>query len=691
MKTITQYFLFIGFLALIIPGRALALDDGGGRSVFARGAGERALALGGTYVAIADDPLAIIWNPAGLASVERNAFYASNTNLIGMGFSERMGALALPSWKLGTFGLAFRRFGVDGIEQRDDRGTILNNNLSDAENELVLGYGRSLGTAWKFGVAVKFQQQNLAGYSDGALGLDMGLQVQPLRTLGLESDLAHNLNIGLSIRNLIEPSLRLDQENVPDPTGIRGGVALTIKLGSQVQLMTSADLDKTQNMDTRIHAGTELRLMDTLDMRAGSNNGMITAGAGVRYAGLTFDYTWEDNPLAAVHRFGLSMAFGQTTGEKRRQAATEREKAFQSRLVAMLEHQEKARNQELVAAARQALKQGDYRSALKKAATLRVLQPELPDIVDIEAAAYMEQGQALESTGDLSAAAMAFQRCLSLVPDHIKAQAALQATLKRSDREAARGTEIRQLLDTALADYADGHLFKARSGFLAILKLSPRDKDAAALLQATNQTLDLRTESLADQALAMATAGDFQAADRILEQAQKLVPNNVHLTRQQQKIRTLRHNATIDKQVATTAVEDGYSPDMGVPITSSHAQVTATKRVVPYADLPFKRQAELSRLYREGATALEDNRREDAVRYWEMVYANAPDYSQVASNLKQEYLTQGMEAFAAGKLTTATKIWEQALRIDPDDTRTKGYLARAYDHLARISSIKEDQ
>ena len=38
---------------------------GGTRSVFAVGAGNRALAMGGAYAAIADDASAVIWNPAG--------------------------------------------------------------------------------------------------------------------------------------------------------------------------------------------------------------------------------------------------------------------------------------------------------------------------------------------------------------------------------------------------------------------------------------------------------------------------------------------------------------------------------------------------------------------------------------------------------------------------------------------------
>ncbi len=176
---------------LLICGNAFAVDDGGGRSVFARGAGERALALGGAYSAVADDPGAMIWNPAGLARLDRKNLYASHSSLIGLGFSEQLGLFAMPSWKMGTFGLGIRRFGVDGIEGRDGRGTIYDDNLEDTETEILLGYGRKLGGIWDLGVVFKYQQHSLAGYSDGAPGLDMGVMVKPLQLAGGKSKLAN--------------------------------------------------------------------------------------------------------------------------------------------------------------------------------------------------------------------------------------------------------------------------------------------------------------------------------------------------------------------------------------------------------------------------------------------------------------------------------------------------------------------
>ncbi len=45
---------------------ASAMDDGGGRSVFATGAGNRALSMGGAFAAVANDASAPIYNPVGV-------------------------------------------------------------------------------------------------------------------------------------------------------------------------------------------------------------------------------------------------------------------------------------------------------------------------------------------------------------------------------------------------------------------------------------------------------------------------------------------------------------------------------------------------------------------------------------------------------------------------------------------------
>ncbi len=679
LKTaILMTILSLSFLA----SSAYALDDGGGRSVFSRGAGERALALGGAYSALANDASAMIWNPAGLARLDRKNIYASHTDLIGMGFSEQLGLVALPSWKLGTFGIAFRRFGVDGIEGRDDRGTIYDDNLEDSETQVMLGYGRKIGGVWDVGLALKYQQHSLAGYSDGAPGLDMGIMVKPLQLAGGKSNLANGVSAGFAIRNLIEPNIRLVEDSVKDPTGLRFGMAYDGDLSKNIHLVLSSDIEKTREMDTRIHAGGEVRLFNLMALRVGSNSGMMTAGAGFRVSNLAVDYTFEDNPLETVHRFGLGMAFGQSTEEKRQASLNAQEAALQKQLVAAFMKENQSRIQTILGQAQRALDDGQYQDALQFVETARVLDPGYADLDALEGEAYFGQGKTLESQRNLAEATIAYQRCLNSTPDHAEAANRLAAVSKLSNQEAARSDVIRKQFESALEAYAQGDFQKAKKGFTKVLEISPNDNEAEALLQSTMQTLELRADSLIDQAQAQALTGHFAEARTILQQVSQMSPGHMGLANATQFVDE-QERLLASAQEAARQAEHVSEPRPAPTVATAAVIIKPT-----FAALSAKDQKEVADLYIKGMQAVKNNRHEDAIRYWELVWSKAPDYQQVSQNLKQEYLDKGMEAFAEGRLDQSIEIWEKARNVAPNDARTQGYLARAYEHNSRIREIK---
>ena len=487
--------------------------------------GDRALALGGAFGAVADDPSAIVWNPAGLAQLDRKSLYVTHTNLIGLGFSEQLGVLALPSWRLGTFALAVRRFGVDGIEQRDDRGGLQGDDLSDVESEILLGYGKSLTPAWRFGLALKLQQQKIAGYSDAAVGLDLGVLVAPLQAMGSASPHAGDLRLGLALRNLVEPALRLDQDHVPDPLGLRLGAAWIRDLSDNARVLLTADVEKTRDMDMRTHAGAELTLLRLLSLRVGHNDQDLSAGAGLRWRDFTVDYAFEDNPIDPVHRLGFGVAFGATTDDARSAALAAREKALQTQLNAAFEKENRARVDDLLAQARKALEDGAWSQALERIATVRVLDPARSDLDALEIAAHLGDGLAREEQGDLSSAAVAYQQCLALDPGHAKATTRLQAVRARSDQDAARSAELRGLFDQALAEYAAGNLPAARARLEQIMSVSPGDREARTLLTSTLLTLRMQGESLLGQSRALMIARDAASARTTLDRARDWTPS----------------------------------------------------------------------------------------------------------------------------------------------------------------------
>jgi len=96
---------------------------------------------------------------------------------------------------------------------------------------------------------------------------------------------------------------------------------------------------------------------------------------------------------------------------------------------------------------------------------------------------------------------------------------------------------------------------------------------------------------------------------------------------------------------------------------------------------------EIEDLYQRGLAALRAQRDDDALRYLELVWSSRPDYREAAAYLKREYLTRGMEAFAAGRLDAAVELWQRVLRVDPNDERARGYLDRVQKQRERSREI----
>jgi cytochrome c-type biogenesis protein CcmH/NrfG len=169
-----------------------------------------------------------------------------------------------------------------------------------------------------------------------------------------------------------------------------------------------------------------------------------------------------------------------------------------------------------------------------------------------------------------------------------------------------------------------------------------------------------RTEGLIEQANQQLAAGRVDDAQRALDQARALDAKAAGL--------------------ASAAAALGHT----------RAAVTETRvpegKRAPRVLTPHERR-DVEQLFQHGIVAMREGHADEAVHYWELVWAKDPENVAVRRSLKQEYLARGMEAFAAGRLNDAVGYWEKALRMDPTDDRTRAYLARALEHLTRSREI----
>jgi tetratricopeptide (TPR) repeat protein len=649
--------LFVSTLLIAHP--VWADEDGGTRSVFALGAGNRALSMGGAFTALADDPSAPLWNPGGLGFVPRRQLAATGASLYGLDVQEAFAGIVLPDWRYGTLALTFRHLGVGGIEGRDDRNGVTDPSLSDQQMELTFSYGRPLGRVVSVGGTIKLEQQSLAGFSDGAFGLNVGALAYPGLLIAPETPWMQRVAVGGSLRNLFNSSMRLNQDEVSDPASLRLGASYRHPFAGGRSAVFDVDLESGTGVPTSVHAGLEVRLHPLLALRSGISDGGYTAGAGINWKDFGFDYAFEDNNLGSVHRFGVSFGFGRTVDESRLAALRSDEERLAERLEKAFAEREAARVTDLLAEAQTARQSGQYDEALDVLAAAATLVPDDPNVRETRMQCLREKAGSLEVRGQYGEAALVYGRLQDLAPEDSVARDNAARCRDESARRAARSEAVQRVFSSSLDAFSSGDLLAARAGFQKILQIQPNDQEASAILAMTEETIDNRVKDLLEKTGELVQSGLLADAEVSLTEAKRYSTSPAV------------HHA----EIALTNAK-----------RSQQMRTAASKPPALRPRTP-ETEHELEDLYKKGMASMEKGRADDALRYWELAASIDPNYQQLRDYLKREYLMRGLDAFAAGRLDEAVDLWEKALHVDPTDEKAKGYLARARQQQSRAREI----
>jgi tetratricopeptide (TPR) repeat protein len=673
-RNIWRVIFVVAMATVSFVAEARAGDDGGGRSVFALGAGNRPLGMGGAYAAIADDASAPLWNPGGIGLIFRKQLEVTQTGYYDFGINEQYASFVFPSWRWGVLSSTFRHFGVSDVEQRDDRNVLKADDLSDHQTEFALGYGKTLGSAWSLGGVLKLQSQSLAGYSGSGVGMDLGVIVKPLIAISPNNRLGNRFTVGVALRNILEPKIRLVNDKVPDPLGFRLGAAAWIPLFRQHNVLAAFDIEKTSQMNTRFHAGLEFPIGQILSLRAGFEAGVFTAGTSVEWHNIGLSYVFENTDLGGVNRLGISVSFGRTVLESRQAFLDAEEEKLQASLAAAFDERQKQRVRQLLAQADTAKQSGNCEDALNILTVVDALDPDNQRARSLEIGCLNEIAVANETSGDYAEAMVVYSQVLGIAPDDPAATVGYKRSKQASDSQAMRSADIREQFEAALQAFSVQRWVVARDGFESVLKMAPQDKAAATMLERTNEAIDYRCDELLADAERFTGWGYFKEAQESIAGVRGLNPQAPGLGRAEARLIRAREKAQF-----VTSTDSG-----AVNTVRKEAAYSQTTNRSPISE---KQRREVERLYVQGTGAMKAGRRDDAVRYLELVWSMDPTYRNTVEHLKRQYQTRGMEYFADGDIDRAEEIWEKALRVDPNDQRTLGYLSRAREQRARESQI----
>jgi hypothetical protein len=285
--------ILIILLALTVAAQAGLFDD--------RLPSARATGMSGSFVAIANDVWAGYYNPAGLAKLEQyqvgSSYQVPYNAPFFMNYFVSFTAPLSPHF--GSVGLSFQDFGVkyNGNELSAEYTMALSHGfflLKDVHSSLSAGYNLK-AYHWKLGESVD--------------GLNLGSATTFGIDVGFQATLYGRTHLGVYVLNLNAPSIgEYTKHDLPQ----------RIVVGAAYQpysdLTTSISMNKTVGMDTQIEGGLEFRLLDMVNLRfgAGTDPNRFSAGLGIDYAGIQFDYALRTHPvLAETHQFGISYHFSE--------------------------------------------------------------------------------------------------------------------------------------------------------------------------------------------------------------------------------------------------------------------------------------------------------------------------------------------------------------------------------------------
>jgi hypothetical protein len=274
------------------------------------GIGARATGMACSFVAVADDPSSVYWNPAGIARTtdSRLSFsevdWFADVRLMQASYTFRIPILP------GAFAAQARSLSMDRLPVRtvfrpDGDGTTY-----DAGDVLVgASYARMLTDKFSTGLTVNYLQSTLARWTASAVCFDFGT----LYDTGYRS-----LRIGMAIRNIGSEMTFID-EAVKLPTSFQVGMAMKVLSEGSHHLLLSGEFQHPPDNAERACVGLEYDLASYAFLRGGLyyryDQERFAVGAGLKVpavAGfdLQADYSYTENrDLPAVHRFGVDLIF----------------------------------------------------------------------------------------------------------------------------------------------------------------------------------------------------------------------------------------------------------------------------------------------------------------------------------------------------------------------------------------------
>lgn len=194
----------IALFTALMPAAVFSQDgDAGDAGAFLKhGFGVKGALFGEAFTAIASDPSAVYYNPAGIGFSEKAAaeigFNRPFANADGLNYYNVAATFPV---SFGRFGIGLAALSVTDIPVANDVSGPTGETFDDTELGFFFSFANSLSENVSFGASLKAISQKLYDYSTSGYGLDIAVLYKA----------AGKFNMGLILRDVVGPKLKLNQ------------------------------------------------------------------------------------------------------------------------------------------------------------------------------------------------------------------------------------------------------------------------------------------------------------------------------------------------------------------------------------------------------------------------------------------------------------------------------------------------
>ena len=305
-KALLRTFLISG-LILIIIWQFVRADNyyGMANDYLQYGAGARSLAMGGAYVALADEASGPYWNPAALTQIDEHQFLSMYAPFFEQ-TSYNFISYVHPLGRMGTLGISDVLLHSGGYEEVHlTLGPTGSKHTSIYKNAIILSYANRVYRDVSVGGSLKLLHERVMKYSGNGQGIDLGILYEPL----------DELNIGLALQNVIQPKVTLRDDPDVYKINLKAGMALN---AFSNRLTLTADINKLVDEKAYFCGGLEISpwerttsSLKRVDVRVGFNHlQSFTCGLGLKIKFFSVDYAFNSHDMGNLHKFALTFSWG---------------------------------------------------------------------------------------------------------------------------------------------------------------------------------------------------------------------------------------------------------------------------------------------------------------------------------------------------------------------------------------------